>query len=615
MRAVIIAVAAAAVLGTAGLRFDPFHSASIAEIGTHDNTHPAGQLRDGVLTLSLVAGEGTWFPLGSSGPAHTVYAFGESGSQLSNPGPMIRVPAGTAIRATIRNGIDNASLTIHGLHDRPGAPRPLVVPPGESREVRFRVTAPGTYYYWGSTRGAERTMDRFGKETQLNGALIVDGPGTRTDDHVFVIGIEGDSADIPPNRAVLAAVVNGRSWPYAQQFTVTEGDTVRMRWINPTDRFHPMHLHGFYFDVDSRGDATTDTIYDERSRLTAVTQIMVQGSTMSIRWVPERPGNWLMHCHMTEHMSPELRGPGAHAAHHASNHAMDAMTGLVTGWRVKPRQASTHTDSAPSRRKIRLVMQAAGPREGAPQTMGFMIDDGRGPNPDTVTIPGPPLVLTRGEPVEITVVNRLDEPSSVHWHGIELDSYFDGVSGWSGIDKLISPHVAPGDSFEVRFTPPRSGTFIYHSHFSEERQLSSGLFGPIVVVDSGHTYDPATDLTWVIGQLGTTTAYKVILNGSRTPVINLKRGQTYRIRLVNIAPNIPLIASVLRDSAPVMWRAVAKDGADFPPHQATTRPAVQLIGVGEVYDFELTPPEADSLQVIMRGPFGPIRVQGVIRLH
>src|SRR4029077_15816230 len=48
---------------------------------------------------------------------------------------------------------------------------------------------------------------------------------------------------------------------------------------------------------------------------------------------------------------------------------------------------------------------------------------------------GNPLVLTRGEPAEIKVVNRLKEPTTVHWHGIELESYYDGVPGWSGTSR------------------------------------------------------------------------------------------------------------------------------------------------------------------------------------
>ncbi len=98
-------------------------------------------------------------------------------------------------------------------------------------------------------------------------------------------------------------------------------------------------------------------------------------------------------------------------------------------------------------------------------------------------------MLTRGEPVTITVVNRTPEPTSVHWHGIELESYFDGVGGWSGDRALLAPVIAPGDSFDARFAPPRAGTFIYHTHFDEIRQEPAGLAGALVVLEPGAPWD------------------------------------------------------------------------------------------------------------------------------
>jgi FtsP/CotA-like multicopper oxidase with cupredoxin domain len=225
----------------------------IPEIQANDNRTPAGALSGGVLTVELVARQGTWFPEGEAGPGHEVYAFGERGQDLRNPGPLLRVPAGTEIHATVRNEIEGETLIVHGLYDRPGAPDTLHVPPGASRSVRFTANAAGTYLYWATTRGARSLVDRWGKESQLSGALIVDPSGPVPPDRVFVIGIEDDSAAIPALRTVNAAVVNGRSWPHTERFTAHAGDTIRMRWINASDRFHPMHLHGFHFRVESRG--------------------------------------------------------------------------------------------------------------------------------------------------------------------------------------------------------------------------------------------------------------------------------------------------------------------------------------------------------------------------
>ena len=64
----------------------------------------------------------------------------------------------------------------------------------------------------------------------------------------------------PRERWVVLAV-NGRSWPHTERLSHVVGDTIRWRVINGSRFPHPMHLHGFYFDVDARGDARLDTLY------------------------------------------------------------------------------------------------------------------------------------------------------------------------------------------------------------------------------------------------------------------------------------------------------------------------------------------------------------------
>ena len=591
------------------------------EIVTHDNRSPAGTLRDGVLSINLVAAAGTWLPEKQQGPGHDIHAFGEEGGPLSNPGPMIRVPAGTEVRATIRNAIPDAPLTLHGFFDRPGAPAVLTIAAGETKSVTFTATAPGSYYYWGSTRGARVLPQRYGVESQLAGVIIVDPPGARTDEHVFVIGVEDDSGSVPGERELFAAVFNGRSWPHSQITTVTVGDTVRMRWINPTARFHPIHLHGFYFKVEKHGDIAADTVYASDQQRLVVTELLAPGQTMTVSWIPERPGNWLMHCHNAAHMSPHLRR-GTRAttggSHTGVNHTMEMMAGLVTGWRVlsRPGDAEPDLPGEEAYRRLRLHVQAAPRRFGNDPALGFVLQTGNAvPAADSVAVPGSPIVLTRGEPVEIRVLNHLAEPTSIHWHGIELDSYFDGVSGWSGAADRLAPPVAAHDSFAVRFTPPRAGTFIYHSHFEEARQLSSGMFGPLIVLEPGKRYDPETDRNWVLGQVEPGAKAKATLNGSRTPELELVAGRRHRIRVININPNLPLTLVVLADSVPILWRAIAKDGADLPGAQAHIQPARVRLGVGETADFELTPEKPGELKVRALDPAGHARVDGVIRVR
>ncbi len=586
----------------------------LADIRANDNRTPAGRLREGVLTVDLTAAAGLWYPERDHAPGREAYVFGESEHALQNPGPLLRVPAGTEIRATIHNRIDGNELVVHGLHERPGAPDTIHVQPGGTRVVRFRVDAPGTYYYWATVRGARNLVGRFGKESQLHGALIVDPSAGSPPDRIFVIGIDDDSADIPANRPLQAAVVNGHSWPHSEIATTHVGDTVRLRWINPSDRRHPMHLHGFYFQVESRGDGIRDTLYTPAEKRLVVTELMQQGGTFTMVWVPDRAGNWLMHCHMAEHIAPELRKGRVASGEpsHAANHALDVMSGLVTGWTVLPRSGVTgNTRSAPVR-NLRFVVQPVPERHGEMPGIGVAIEDEAAAR-TVATAPGPPLVLVRGESVRIRVVNRLTEPTSIHWHGMELESYYDGVPGWSGEPGRTAPHIEPQDSFDVFFTPPRAGTFIYHSHFEEKRQLASGLFGPLIVTEPGETYDPETDRTWILSNGGLSLAAPILLNGSVRPDIELDAGRSHRVRLINISPSVPLSFALLADDTPVSWRPLAKDGAALPGSQAQPQPAVLLVGVGEVYDFELVP--ADTLRVRVLDPGNAVRLSVPIRVR
>jgi hypothetical protein len=93
-------------------------------------------------------------------------------------------------------------------------------------------------------------------------------------------------------------------------------------------------------------------------------------------------------------------------------------------------------------RALRLYADMAPQTSGARPRFAFVLQEGdRAPAADSLVLPGSPLVLTQGEPTRITVVNRLDRPLSVHWHGLELESYYDGVSGWSG----TTGHLAPAE--------------------------------------------------------------------------------------------------------------------------------------------------------------------------
>jgi hypothetical protein len=248
---------------------------------------------------------------------------------------------------------------------------------------------------------------------------------------------------------------------------------------------------------------------------------------------------------------------------------------------------------------------------------GYVLQEGGAPRRDSIESPAPLLLLTRGEPTSIEVVNHSTEPTTVHWHGIELDdSYYDGAAGWSGDAARRAPAIRPGTSFDVHITPRRAGTFIYHTHFNEMRQQFGGLAGPLVVLEPGERWDPSHDLMFFISDAA---RGGVVINGSASPAaMELHAGSTYRIRVANIASDRgTLLVRVVQDSTLMLWRPVAKDGFALPASQATARPSVARVGTGETADFELTPSGSGELRLEIGAPKpgGGIQTEGGVQLR
>ena len=575
------------------------HAAALADpppIVANQNRVGAGTLTNGVLTVRLEVREGFWRPQSDSGGGVVVQAFAEVGKPLQIPGPMIRVRSGTVVEVSLHNAL-GVPLTVHGLHPRPASPSDTVqVAAGATRLVRFAAGQPGTYYYWGTTTGTP-VETRNGTDGQLTGALIVDPPdGPPADDRVFVIGIwlepEVRTGPEPhPEREIM--VINGKSWPNTERHSYTVGDAVRWRWINASFSSHPMHLHGFYFRVHRRGDWAAETEVAEPPL--EATSLMLPGATMEMAWSPERQGNWVFHCHFAFHVSDELYlAPEAesHASHGGGGGRGGAatpahrMAGLVLGIHVAPRPGEPNATSTAPPRRIRLLVQQRRDTSFNGTMLGYALHEGGAePDPDSLGMPGPTLVLRRGQPVAITVVNRLEEPTAVHWHGIELESFPDGVPGWSGTPARIMPPIAPGDSFVAEFVPPRAGTFIYHSHSNELGQILGGLVGPLVVLEGGDRMDAEHDRIFIVSSFGKFDLGVVNGEADRPPV-ELVAGVKYRFRFINIG-DWRILFTLLDQTGFTPVRMVAKDGADLP--RPLDVPLNLLTGPGETADFEFTP--------------------------
>ncbi|WP_349568861.1 copper resistance system multicopper oxidase [Azotobacter salinestris] len=89
------------------------------------------------------------------------------------------------------------------------------------------------------------------------------------------------------------------------------------------------------------------------------------------------------------------------------------------------------------------------------------------------SLPGPTLRWREGDTVTLRVRNRLDEDTSIHWHGILLPANMDGVPG------LSFDGIAPGGLYEYRFRVKQSGTYWYHSHSGFQEQ--TGVYGALII--------------------------------------------------------------------------------------------------------------------------------------
>jgi FtsP/CotA-like multicopper oxidase with cupredoxin domain len=160
--------------------------------------------------------------------------------------------------------------------------------------------------------------------------------------------------------------------------------------------------------------------------------------------------------------------------------------------------------------------------------------------------------------------------------------------------------IQPGKSFDVYFNPPRAGTFIYHTHLNDMPQLSSGLYGPIIVVPRGKKFAPEAERIFVISRNGMRTDGGLLLNGAPRP--DPQRwiaGQRYRLRFININANNTIIVKLTQNGVLTMWKSLAKDGADLPPEQTLTAPASSLIAPGETYDFEVSPEPKGDMELTL----------------
>jgi len=163
-------------------------------------------------------------------------------------------------------------------------------------------------------------------------------------------------------------------------------------------------------------------------------------------------------------------------------------------------------------------------------------------------VPGPELRANVGDTVVVKLTNNLNEPTTIHWHGIRL------AAGMDGTDAVQKP-VSPGETFEYRFVVPDAGTFWYHSHANETVQMERGMYGALIVEDSTEEIITDAERVFIIDDMkidaeGAFTTPRwfiprvverhdgrqgdtLLINGKENPTIQMFAGHRERWRFIN----------------------------------------------------------------------------------
>jgi len=191
------------------------------------------------------------------------------------------------------------------------------------------------------------------------------------------------------------------------------------------------------------------------------------------------------------------------------------------------------------------------------------------------TVPGPEIRVRQGDRLRVEFENRLEQQTTIHWHGVRLPNAMDGVP------HLTQTPVSPGESFVYEFEAIDAGTFWYHPHQRSFEQVGRGLYGPLIVEELNPIHVDR-DVTWLLddwrllnsaeisddfgnahdmsheGRVGNT----VTINGKLLETVPVRSGERIRLRLINAA-NARIFGLDFAKLNPVV---IALDGQPVTPH-------------------------------------------------
>jgi FtsP/CotA-like multicopper oxidase with cupredoxin domain len=110
-------------------------------------------------------------------------------------------------------------------------------------------------------------------------------------------------------------------------------------------------------------------------------------------------------------------------------------------------------------------------------------------------LPGPLIRVRRGDRLIVHFSNKLPQPTTVHWHGVQVPIEMDGVPDVS------QPPVEPGGTFTYDFIVPDAGLFWYHPHVMSAAQVGFGLYGALLVEDPNDAVGIEDELVLVLSDM------------------------------------------------------------------------------------------------------------------
>jgi FtsP/CotA-like multicopper oxidase with cupredoxin domain len=226
-------------------------------------------------------------------------------------------------------------------------------------------------------------------------------------------------------------------------------------------------------------------------------------------------------------------------------------------------------------------------------------------------LPGPLIRARRGDRIIVHFSNRLPQPTTVHWHGVQVPIHMDGVPGAS------QPPVETGQSFTYDFVVPDAGLFWYHPHVMSAAQVGFGLYGPLLVDDPQDVVKVEDELVFVLsdialdddgkmhaadsgGILGALLGREgnhVLVNGRVRPKMTIRDGALQRWRIVNAAKS-RYFELVLGDGQP--FELIGVDGGHM---EYSLKQYTIVLGPGERADVLVAPRLDGRPLTLITNPF------------